>query len=503
MKKLFLLLVFFYLVSLSVLNAQSYWQKFYGDAGDDYATCMKGTSDGGYIIAGSKWDSSGHQDIMLLKTDGNGDLLWQKTYNAGATTVALSIAEASDGGFVIYGLYDIGLMMSYFLFLKVDINGNFLWTQRYTGLYDVHGNIESTSDNGFIVSGELNGNGIMKLDSTGMIVWHNKYINVTSTIYTAAVETKDNKIVIVTRQNIMKLDLSGNLLWNKNLMAPAGVNYGMHSLTAVSDSGCIFAYSNYSATNAREVTISRYNAVGDLLWKKEYGLGPNDQFINSIKEDSDGGFVMTGTSGYPLNSSIIFMKIDTGGNVVWSKFINNTSSSNQAMGLEITSAGDYVITGFSNLTSFGTHDAILLKTDSSGNGLCTIYSVPCAVTDIIIVDSSNFIYVIPDTVTSLPVSLNENFYGTTSLCLNTSVSEINAQSMDLYPSPASDHITVSFSEYFSGILKIFSSTGALCKTGYIDNTLSYSFDFNLPPGMYIATFKNDKSAFNKKFLVVN
>ena len=57
------------------------WSKTYGGVDPDYARSCQQTSDGGYIVAGyTKTYGAGDWDAWLIKTDNEGNELWNKTY---------------------------------------------------------------------------------------------------------------------------------------------------------------------------------------------------------------------------------------------------------------------------------------------------------------------------------------------------------------------------------------------------------------------------------------
>ena len=61
------------------------WEKTYGGTENDSAYCIEKAADGGYIISGSTASSgNGGSDVLLLKIDQNGDELWSQTYGGAA-----------------------------------------------------------------------------------------------------------------------------------------------------------------------------------------------------------------------------------------------------------------------------------------------------------------------------------------------------------------------------------------------------------------------------------
>ena len=63
------------------------------------------TTDGGYIITGRTDDFGNENVVYLIKTDGNGNSLWTKTFGAGIDA-GYSVQQTTDGGYIITGFID-------------------------------------------------------------------------------------------------------------------------------------------------------------------------------------------------------------------------------------------------------------------------------------------------------------------------------------------------------------------------------------------------------------
>jgi hypothetical protein len=108
------------------VNGNIIWAKTYGGTSDDYATSVQQTSDGGYIVAGETQSfGAGYRDILLIKTDANGNIIWAKTYGGTDWDKALSVRQTSDGGYIVAGYtYSFGAGSRDLFLIKTDVNGN-------------------------------------------------------------------------------------------------------------------------------------------------------------------------------------------------------------------------------------------------------------------------------------------------------------------------------------------------------------------------------------------
>ena len=87
------------------------WQKSLGGSDDEYATDVRQTTDGGYILTGFASSNDGdvtgnhgNGDLWAIKTDGTGNIQWQKSMGGTAFETALfGVRQTTDGGFIFAG----------------------------------------------------------------------------------------------------------------------------------------------------------------------------------------------------------------------------------------------------------------------------------------------------------------------------------------------------------------------------------------------------------------
>lgn len=357
--------------------------------GKDYLELIKQTSDKSYILLGTReyGDLMGYagmleSDTLLIKIEETDKMRmpdykripppekrlsievkqlasnakgWIKTIGGSLGSKAQAVQRTSDGGHIIVGWTHRGMTVPSGLnetmvltqkeayIVKTGVNGNVVWEKNFDG--DVMESVQETSDGGYI-----------------------------------ALESKN------PLANLIKLDTSGNVLWNRTLTETP--NYALYSLQEASDGGYLLvgATNGAGATlcyNPKEGTsvdvyIMKTDNNGNKQWEKTIG-GTRMDIGNYVQKTSDGGYIITGlTTSFSNNGveDVYLLKIDSGGNKLWEKAIGKEKSE---IGYTVkeTSDSGYIIAGLTVFVSIAADrgeggyarqsDVYLIKTDMNGN----------------------------------------------------------------------------------------------------------------------------------------
>ena len=134
------------------LSGNEEWNNTFGGPYSDFAHSVQQTTDGGYVLAGT----IGISDFWLVKTDSNGNKEWDKTFGGpcgepwGET--AYSVQQTTDGGYILAGYTACGHCDV--LLVKTDSNGNMEWNKTFGGPEtDWAHSVQQTSDGGYILAG--------------------------------------------------------------------------------------------------------------------------------------------------------------------------------------------------------------------------------------------------------------------------------------------------------------------------------------------------------------
>jgi hypothetical protein len=290
------------------------WTRTFGDTNIDCGYSISSTIDGGYVISGTLGDSA-----YLVKTDAQGNKLWERTLGANYHhRPGQMLLQSSDGGYA--ALYDD--TSSYLV--KTDGSGNQVWVARF----DFEGeSVLETGDSGFVVVGEvyeLNGQdydvGLVKLSRSRGRIWAHSYARLDDQYGRSLQPTADGGYVIAGfdwaqfRLLLVKTDADGREAWTKEF-GPRGS--GGRSIARTLDGGYIIAGSAPNgAAKHEDVYLLKTDASGDSLWATCLGDSGND-IGYSVRQASDGGFVITGTRFTRVNETgdVLLIKTDSRGEV--------------------------------------------------------------------------------------------------------------------------------------------------------------------------------------------
>ncbi len=148
------------------------WSRKHGDMkGYERGYSVQRTIDGGYIVAGMSWPlEQENPDFYLLKTDSEGDKLWSRSYTGPDGHLSWdwgrSAMETGEGGYVIVGeAYSEVERNQDILLVKTDSLGNLLWSRTYGGADHEYGySVLETGNGGYVIAGKTKSFGAGEYD---------------------------------------------------------------------------------------------------------------------------------------------------------------------------------------------------------------------------------------------------------------------------------------------------------------------------------------------------
>ena len=167
----------FYLVKIDV-NGNVEWEKTYGDSSSQTAKYIQETSDSGFIIAGDSWTATTNNDIYIVKTDRDGDTIWETKIIESNNDQAFSIKETNSGYILIGTTTSLGMGNKDIWVIKLDNQGSVEWNKTYGGEALEYGFDIIQHGNGYVFTGSTSSYGtefydiwILKIDASGELIW--------------------------------------------------------------------------------------------------------------------------------------------------------------------------------------------------------------------------------------------------------------------------------------------------------------------------------------------
>ncbi len=263
------------------------WTRIYGYGA---AYSVEETRDGAYIVAGDVFlEGQSYSNILLMKVDSSGDTLWTRTYILTSyIDYATSVKETRDGGYVLVGSLGDNLL----LLMKTDSLGDTLWTRIYGdttfSLYkEVGYSVDELDDGGYIVGGSKSSSiYLMRTDSLGDTLWTRVYED--GVAYSVE-ETEDGAYIVTGvilddkygKLFLMKVDSSGNVIWTRIYGGDLGT--AGYSLDQTRDKGYVVTGSIFLEDEINNVYLIKTDSLGLLgVRENEYDLATSFSIKTSI-----------------------------------------------------------------------------------------------------------------------------------------------------------------------------------------------------------------------------
>jgi len=430
MKKIIAIAFLMAFVSLSAFaqNAPSVvWQKCFGGISDDRGYSIIQTFDSAFVVAGNTQSTDGDvagkrgakdtSDFWLIKISPSGTLIWQKCLGGTKDDKANSVIQTFDSGFVVVGYTSSNDSdvsgnhgKSDVWVVRLNAFGNIVWQKCLGGTGDDHGvSVIQVKDSGFVIAasssssdGDLTGNHgkndawIIKLGSSGNLLWQKNFGGSGDDNPTSIIQTNDNGYIFTgttasteipgnhggTDIWLVKLSFDGNMVWQKCF---GGSSFDLaNAVIQTYDSG--YALAGYTTSVDGDVTgahayydawVVKTNSQGDLVWGKCIG-GTNGDYFQSLIETPEHGIILFGKSasidgdltGFHNhkdgNPDLWIVKLNSSAEIEWEKCIGGTGFDYSYSAVQSVTGG-FVAAGYTSSNdddisgNHGSYDMLVVK----------------------------------------------------------------------------------------------------------------------------------------------
>lgn len=353
------------------------WERTYGGAGDDRAFCMTPTDDGGFLIGGSSTSFNINKTAAwVVKINGNGNTVWNKTYCENDGSEFRSIQKTADG-FLLVGNTFLSSGMEDAWIVKIDNEGNVAWNKTIGGENFNKVFSATIAADGFVLAGltnsSNNGNSdgwLLKTDMKGNLIWNKTYAEVGDSAFRAILVSTTGDYVAAGYSAsagngnyglwLVKTDSNGTVMWNQ---AFSGVESDKAYALVASRDGYVMVGETHANQEANaDAFAAKTDLNGKLIWKKTYG-GADFDVASTVTTTRDGGYLVVGfTFSYGKGQrDFWFFEIDDLGNVAWSRTCGGEGYEEAYAAVEVGD-NEFIISGWTNSIGAGSYDFYVIRT---------------------------------------------------------------------------------------------------------------------------------------------
>jgi hypothetical protein len=350
MKKFFLIIIligfsFFTIVS-QVQPPEIEWEKTYGGDNWDEANCIIETTDGGYLFTGyTSSKGAGGRDVWVVKTDKNGEVMWDKFYGTEAEDVGLSVIETKKNDYVILAR-TVSKDKTYanIWVFKLDNKFNLLWEIKLEGTAS---EIIETQDGDYIIAGKKTETSgvkgfnekeyLAKISKKGKLIWETDFFAINSEI-TSIVETNEGDFICTEiykmyyeksnsytySGSIKKIDKEGNKIWDKEVENSTGV----YDISKTKENEFVIS-SSAKIGDKTYLLLKKIDSNGNKLFEKKNEISANDFIFNHF-QTNNGDIVLYGSTQKDKTSAFV-IKTDKNGVLLWQQNFLNYKYVNSAI----------------------------------------------------------------------------------------------------------------------------------------------------------------------------
>lgn len=360
------------------------WSSSYdgsGDNSDRFNKIVPVNNTGNLVAVGYEIREGNYRDFLVVKYDSNGDTIWKRTYDGFGLGIgndeAITVAVDVLGNIFVTGYADWDVQQDNILLLKYDSNGNLLWATNWNGsaffddmptalVLDPSGDVLITGyTEPDTVTGSEDYITLKFASSTGSLVWQAQFnrpgvVSGKDEAYGLAVDALGDVYITGRSSNGIDEDIvtikyngvTGISIWTLIYNSGNGDDRGL-ALT-LDNAGNVLVTGRNDNGNNDDIRTIKYSATGVLQWSKFYN-GPanqNDRGL-AIAVDATDNVYVTGQTDVDntivTDYDILTIKYNSAGVAQWSRIEpGNALQDDIPSAMAVDAAGNVIITGKSD-----------------------------------------------------------------------------------------------------------------------------------------------------------
>lgn len=340
---------------------------------------IKNSPENGFVIAGNRIQN-GISSVFLMKTNEFGDTIWVKDYySTNASDFFVNQIDTLVNGYILNCSVKDSLAIENIVLIRTDLNGEVFWSHKYNSSSTVFKTkLIKTDDGGFAVCGVEKVNPyagklvLVKVNANGNLEWEKKITNAQDDIYNVGISQLNGKYYLLHRTIILILDLNGTIIETKQILVDINNNNYTINIVKLYDNSILIAFQNSEIANYDYYYFMKIDTSGLVIWGKRIAMLIDNLAEKIFQPTNDGGFIL----------ETILYECDNSGCEYYNSLFKFDENGSNNWTLKPPNIGDYyirlqdaVITGQNDYAILFEYDDLysypnLIKIDSLGNNSC-------------------------------------------------------------------------------------------------------------------------------------
>ena len=372
------ILIFTVLPFFSAMAAEpeEEWNLTFGGRYADGAWCLQETKDGGNILVGNSASRGEGSDLLLIRTDKSGKCIWSRIWGGSGEDVGYFVQETGDGGFIVTGSTKSFTMGEELLWLvKTDGNGNLSWDKTFGGFVSSSGDggwsVNETDDGGYITAGYTQSLGsgrkdlwLLKTDAIGSKIWDKTFGGREDDVGMSVLQSRDGGYIVAGRTAsfgkggddiwLLKTDSQGEELWNRTFGGKQ--DDASFQVVELKDGYAVVGRTE-SGSDKNKIILIKVDPNGQKLWEKIY----RGSSASSLQSTKDGGYIIAGRiDNKKTGRDALIIKTDSTGRIEWSMTLGGSCDDIGTFAIQ-SKDGSYTLAGITSSYGQGREDVWLVK----------------------------------------------------------------------------------------------------------------------------------------------
>jgi uncharacterized delta-60 repeat protein len=316
-------------------TGQELWVRRVVDGQSQTAEALTVDAVGNVYVTGYQYFNS-NGDVLTLKYSPDGEVLWEQRYSSpGGNNQPNDMALDASGNTYVAGASWVPAQEDFdLLLLKYDSDGDLLWDRTLDngdGQLDTGYSLAIDPDGNAIVAGFTEPNAyLVKYSPTGDLLWQDEHVGFSTNDEWRHVETdKDGNIYVLGEISppgesnhiwTTKYDPDGNILWEQTYTGTADQSCYAGGLELMPDGGVVISGLSWDLPSDNNIVTIRYAPDGTKLWQRLENTGYVAASGQDVAVDADDNIYVTGYGyNYSYWEDIITLGYSPDGDLLWTQ----------------------------------------------------------------------------------------------------------------------------------------------------------------------------------------